>query len=66
MGHKSSELLFYLSIQGKFVPAQYKIVLPAAIFGSMVIIGGLTSIALPETTGYSLPENLAEANSFPK
>ena len=48
------------------MPEKYKTVLPAAIFGSMVIIGGLLSILLPETTGHTLPETIQEAEAFPQ
>ena len=54
------------SFQGKFIPEEYKVAMPASIFGSAVIIGGLLSIILPETTGYSMPETIEEANKFPK
>jgi len=50
---------------GKFIPPQYKVAMPASIFGSAVIVGALLSIALPETTGHSMPETIEEANRFP-
>lgn len=53
-------------LQGKYVPDKYSNVVPAAIIGSMVIISGLLSIALPETAGHSLPETVEEANIFPR
>ena len=53
-------------IQGKFVPKEYERVLPASIFGSLVIVGGIASFILPETTGYSLPETIEEAAKFPE
>ena len=48
------------------MPKRFERVLPAAIFGSLVIIGGLLSILLPETTGHELPETVEEANAFPQ
>lgn len=48
------------------MPEKYSRMLPASIFGSLVIVGGLLSILLPETAGYSLPETIKEANEFPK
>jgi len=54
------------ALQGQIVPKRFERVLPAAIFGSLVIIGGLLSILLPETTGHELPETVEEANAFPQ
>ena len=48
------------------MPEEYKTVLPASIFASLVIIGGIASLILPETTGYSLPETIEEAANFPE
>ncbi|XP_067931131.1 organic cation transporter protein-like [Watersipora subatra] len=50
---------------GKYVEKKYEKVLPAAIFGSLVLIGGFGSIILPETAGHSLPETIEESENFP-
>mgnify|MGYP001800852653 CR=1 FL=1 len=52
--------------QGNFVPKQYSITIGASIFGFLVIVSGLLSIALPETTGHNMPETVEEANIYPR
>lgn len=47
------------------MPSPYGLMLTPLIFGVMMVFGGLLSIGLPETTGYDLPETIAEANAFP-
>ena len=44
------------------MPKQYSVTIGAAIFGFLVIVSGLLSIALPETTGHNMPETVEEAN----
>ena len=46
------------------MPPKYAEVLPSLIFGVLVAAGGLLSIGLPDTTGYTLPETVAEAEAF--
>lgn len=51
-------------LQGNFVPAKYSRVVQSSIFGGMVIIGGLLSIYLPETTGKEMPETLDDVSKL--
>lgn len=42
------------------------LVLPLVIMGSISVIGGLTSLRLPETLHYKLPQTLEEGEEFGK
>lgn len=54
------------ALQGKYLPEQYGVLVPAIVLGGIVIISGLLSIAVPETAGHDLPETVEEANEFPR
>lgn len=42
------------------------LILPLIIMGSISVIGGLTSLRLPETLHYRLPQTIEEGEEFGK
>lgn len=65
MGRRPAVVTMVIVLQGDFVPPQYAETMPSLIYGVLMLAGGLLSVGLPDTTGYDLPETVAEAELFP-
>lgn len=51
----------FLADLGSLIPGPFSKVLPLVVFGSMLLLAGISSLFLPETHGKPLPESIEQA-----